>query len=240
MRDSQNLMIEFVKIVQRYPEIYDASLDTYRTRFSEMSWAKVANHVRTELNEECTVEELKVKWKGIRSSFNRYKSKLAMSPFSNENTCKKYYLCDHLRFLEPFLRSKGVFRQLQEDQDKSEETNSDPCNYVNVDNIDESAVYNEEEWNHIDIKPDVSTRPDKQQEADTVQSSRPASESYDRNKKRRYSFEGQSTTEDDNEDLTFFKSILPDIRNFSIREKRKLKMGILQLIDEIEKEREST
>ncbi|CAH1647041.1 unnamed protein product [Spodoptera littoralis] len=236
MRDSQNLMIEFVKIIQRYPEIYDASLDTYRTRFSEMAWTKVANNVRTELNEECTIEELKVKWKGIRSSFNRYKSKLAMSPFSSENTCKKYYLCDHLRFLEPFLRSKG---QQQEDQDKSEVTHGDACNYVNVDGIDESNEYNEEEWNHIDIKPDVSTRVDKQQETDTVQSSR-SGESYDRSKKRKYSFEGHSSTDDDNEDLTFFKSILPDIRNFTIREKRKLKMGILQLIDEIEKEKEST
>ncbi|CAH0702824.1 unnamed protein product [Spodoptera exigua] len=236
MKDNQNLMIEFVKIIQRYPEIYDASLDTYRTRFSEIAWTKVANHVRTELNEECTIEELKVKWKGIRSSFSRYKAKLALS--YNESTYKKYYLYDHLRFLEPFVRStKG---QQQEDPDKSETTHNDPCNYVTDNGVDDTNDYHEEEWNQIDIKPDVSTREDKQHETDTVQSSRSGGESYDRNKKRKFSFEGLSSTDDDNEDLIFFKSILPDIRNFTIREKRKLKMGILQLIDDIEKEKEST
>lgn len=52
------------------------------------------------------VDEVKVKWKGIRSSFNRYKAKLHQN--NNEGGFfKKYYLYDHLRFLEPFVRPKG-------------------------------------------------------------------------------------------------------------------------------------
>lgn len=43
--------------------------------------------------------------------------------------------------------------------------------------------------------------------------------------------------DDDNEDLQFFKSILPDIKDFSNQEKRKLKMGVLKLIDDLENER---
>lgn len=41
----------------------------------------------------------------------------------------------------------------------------------------------------------------------------------------------------DSEDLQFFKSIMPDIKDFSAKDKRRLKMGILQLIDDIESTR---
>lgn len=55
-------------------------------------------------------------------------------------------------------------------------------------------------------------------------------------RKRKYSSEDKGV-DDDNEDLQFFKSILPDIRDFTNKEKRKLKMGILRLIDDLENER---
>lgn len=105
---------------------------------------------------------------------------------------------------------------------------------MNVEGIAEPSEYSVEEWNHIEIKPEITGRVDKPLDPEAPRSS--GSEPYgERIKKRKFSCEG----EDDNEDLTFFKSILPDIRNFTIREKRKLKMGILQLIDEIEKEKDT-
>lgn len=113
---------------------------------------------------------------------------------------------------------------------------NDSQNYVSVDGIEEENEFPGEEWNHIEIKPDVTDRLDKVLDTEAASSS---SEPYgDQSKKRKFSFDGLPT-EDDNEDLIFFKSILPDIRNFTIKEKRKLKMGILQLIDEIEKEKET-
>lgn len=42
---------------------------------------------------------------------------------------------------------------------------------------------------------------------------------------------------EDNTDLQFFKSIIPDIAHFTTQEKRYLKMGILKLIDDIEESR---
>ncbi|KAJ8733405.1 hypothetical protein PYW08_001703 [Mythimna loreyi] len=225
MRDNQNLMIEFVNIIKKYPEIYDATLDTYRTRFSEMAWLKVANQVKSELKEECTLEELKLKWKGIRSSYNRYRSRINLT--QNDSTCKKYYLYDHLTFLEPFLKCN--LKASGQDQDKSETSISDPCNFVNADGM-ETNEYCVDEWNQIEIKPDLTGKPDPEATSST--------EPYFGTKKRKFSSEGASN-EDDNEDLAFFKSILPDIRNFTIKEKRRLKMGILQLIDDIEKEKET-
>ena len=107
---------------------------------------------------------------------------------------------------------------------------------MNVDGIEEGNEFSGDDWNHIEIKPDVTGRLEKALDAEAASSS---NEPYgDKSKKRKFSFEGLPT-EDDSEDLSFFKSILPDIRNFTIKEKRKLKMGILQLIDEIEKEKET-
>lgn len=54
MRDNQELMIRFSKIVERHPEIYDQNLDAYKTRQVDVAWDKVAASVRSELKEECT------------------------------------------------------------------------------------------------------------------------------------------------------------------------------------------
>ncbi|PZC85559.1 hypothetical protein B5X24_HaOG216667 [Helicoverpa armigera] len=232
MRDNPNLMTGFVKIIQKYPEIYDPNMDTYRTRFSEMAWTKVAAHVRNELHEDCTIDELKARWKGIRSSFTRYKSKLTRQSGDNFHACKKYYLYDHLRFLDPFLRITGPN---SEDNENSE----NPLNatFLPADDNEETNNYCiVEDWETVvDIKPDVSNTKSPEREASQSTSDPSCSEGP---KKRKYSSEGPTAVEEDNDDLKFFKSILPDIKNFSNREKRKLKMGILQLIDEIEKEKE--
>ncbi|CAH0605507.1 unnamed protein product [Chrysodeixis includens] len=227
MKDNQHLMIELVKIVERYPELYDLNLDSYRTRFSEEAWAKVAASVQAELNEECTVDEVKVKWKGIRSSFNRYKAKLHQNN-NDSGGFKKYYLYDHLRFLEPFVRPKA---SPSRDQDKS-------CNFLYVDNSDANTHSDSiDEWNPIEIKPDLSNNFDKH-ETDTSEPPKKTNneQSHQENSKKRKLMENKDA-EEESEDLQFFRSILPDIRSFTIKEKRKLKMGILKLIDDIENER---
>ncbi|KAG6444204.1 uncharacterized protein LOC115456426 isoform X2 [Manduca sexta] len=224
MKDDQLLMKKFVKIVEGYPEIYDNSLDGYRTRHAELAWEKIADDVRRELNEECTVEELKVKWKGIRSSFNRYKNKLLGL---NTGACKKYYLYDHLQFLEPFTRPKLITNQDQSDTRIFE----DCCNYTEANHNDSSNEYNPlDDW-EADVKPDVTNKESKVDILEFSSPSRnPSKDSSQTDKKSR-------SEEDDNEDLQFFKSILPDIKSFTTKEKRKLKMGILQLIDDVENDR---
>lgn len=124
------------------------------------------------------------------------------------------------------------FSSPSRDQDKS-------CNFVYVDNADTNTHSNSiEEWNHIEIKPDFSNNFDKH-EAETNEVTKKGSNDVscqDNAKKRKCSMDNKDT-EEESEDLQFFRSILPDIRNFTIKEKRKFKMGILKLIDDIENER---
>lgn len=55
MRDNQSVMLQFVKIVERHPEIYNTTLDTYRMRSAvDKAWESIAESVRNEIQEECT------------------------------------------------------------------------------------------------------------------------------------------------------------------------------------------
>ncbi|XP_062526082.1 uncharacterized protein LOC101741286 [Bombyx mori] len=217
LKDDKKLMKKFVKLVEKYPDIYDRSKDGYRTHSVEKSWQEIREHVRTELNEECTVEELKLKWKGIRSSYNRYKNKIQTS-----DTCKKYYLSAYLQFLDPFIRRRGS--QL----DKSE---TDCSYFIDVHDNDTSNDSNIEA-EEIDIKSEVI---EDSQIGEKTQHYVPigiinSTEEVKQEKEER-------PTDEESEDLQFFKSILSDIKDFTSKEKRKFKMGILQLIDDIENER---
>lgn len=93
-----------------------------------------------------------------------------------------------------------------------------------------------DECSSSEIKPDIS----KQIKADPLVNSRLSNASSNEYTnyylKRKYSSEDK-VIDEENEDLQFFKSILPDIRDFTHKEKRKLKMGILKLIDDLENER---
>ncbi|CAB3238943.1 unnamed protein product [Arctia plantaginis] len=230
MRDKRELMVKFAKIVERHPEIYDQNLEAYKTRQLDASWEKVASSVRNELKEECTVEELRAKWKGIRSSFNRYKSKL-INP-SDANPFKKYYLYDTLKFLDPFTKPKGSLLK---------ESIFEECGIYEDESKSNSST---EDWALAETKPNISDKriPDNQiksepldhQSVNNIKTSEYSN--CGNSKKRKYSSEDKGI-DDDNEDLQFFKSILPDIRDFTNKEKRKLKMGILRLIDDLENER---
>ncbi|XP_049870235.1 uncharacterized protein LOC126369708 [Pectinophora gossypiella] len=237
MIDSQETMIQFVKIIERYPEIYDSTMDSYRIKYAAYkAWEKVAASVRKEMKEECTVNELKMKWKGIRSSFNRFKSK--------PNPCRRYYLCDALKFLEPFIKKCST-----------------QGGHQSPDTYDENSledVQEKESWIEFhelcedqDIKPNIellhkpveaSTSSDRRRMDDASGSE---DETYTPTKTKRkksndnpLSVSTDTLRSDDNDDnMQFFKSVLPDIKDFTAKEKRKFKVGILKLIDEIEAER---
>ncbi|XP_075972016.1 uncharacterized protein LOC142973878 [Anticarsia gemmatalis] len=227
MKDSQTLMVRFCRIVERHPEVYDHNLAGYKTRQVDTEWEKIADCVRSELKEECTIEELKIKWKGIRSSFNRYKNKLITA--TEPKRCKKYYLYDTLHFLDPFTRPKGFSGKKAEDSFYNEGV---------VVSDDESKGSNDnnsvDEWNISEIKPDITVKeiiPETIMPQKRSNSSNPCP-NCENAKKRRFA------PDEENEDLQFFRSVIPEIKDFTNKEKRKFKMGVLKLIDDIESERD--
>lgn len=47
-------MIQFVKIIERFPDIYDHNLETYRRYTADKAWDKVVETVKAEMSMECT------------------------------------------------------------------------------------------------------------------------------------------------------------------------------------------
>ncbi|XP_053603555.1 uncharacterized protein LOC128671250 [Plodia interpunctella] len=223
MKDDRRVIMEFCKIVQRFPELYDHSSDTYRRWCAENAWEKVADCVRNELHEECTVEELKMKWKGIRSSYNRYKNRVFKSKFGSK-PFKDYYLHKTLQFLDPFIKPKGVISNASEAQIVFED-----CYDQSMLDENDSSTWAEVD---VDIKPVVLQNNTEKDEATTSNDT-----NNTKTKKRK---RDDDDTDEENEDMQFFRSILPDIKDFTSKEKRKLKMSILKAIDEIENERKNS
>ncbi|KAM3967369.1 uncharacterized protein ACR2FA_011717 [Aphomia sociella] len=230
MRDNRKVMRQFVKIIERYPDLYDHNSDTYRRWCADKAWEKVVDCVKAELNEDCTVDELKQKWKGIRSSYNRYKLKLFKSKFETRPV-QAYYLCNVLKFLDPFIKPKGI----PENETLPEPSYESFCSETEDLEIDPSNNYDHStEWTEVDIK---SQKRLKTEECIDIYSESEVETSHSKCKKKKNK---SKESDEDNEDLQFFRSILPDIKDFTSKEKRNLKRGILNLIDEIDNSRKNT
>ncbi|XP_026755621.2 uncharacterized protein LOC113515563 [Galleria mellonella] len=221
MKDDREVIKQFVKIIERYPDIYDHNSDTYRRWCAEKAWKKVADCVRTELKEECNVDELKTKWKGIRSSYNRYKHKL----FKSKKPIQAYYLSSVLEFLDPFIKPKLTLANETLSELSNESFNSE----TKMTNIDATNDYEHSiEWADVNIQ---SPKMLKTEDFSDGYLESEAETSYSK-----YKIEDK-VEDDGNEDLQFFKSILPDIKDFTSKEKRDFKRGVLNLIDEIDNNR---
>ncbi|KAL0882337.1 hypothetical protein ABMA27_000846 [Loxostege sticticalis] len=223
----QAAMIQFVKIIERFPDIYDHNLETYRRYTADKAWDKVVETVKAEMSMECTLEELKSKWKGIRSSYNRCRNKL-IEDKRKGITSKKYYLYDALRFLEPFTKPKGFIKR------STEENVFQDCDIEEEDYEQESTSETDSKWGVIEIKPDPIEAVDETNETNCY-SDTDDQQINKKSKKRKHETKDSSES---NEDLHFFRSILPDIADFTTKEKRKLKIGILKLVDDIENQRQ--
>ncbi|CAG9134382.1 hypothetical protein JYU34_006567 [Plutella xylostella] len=231
MKDDHYTMEKFVKIVERFPSLYDSKSEHYGRGFSIENWKRVAEAVQTEMNQPCNTEELKNKWKGVRSSYARYKTKLLQE---GPNNSTPYYLYKSLTFLDPFVKSKTA---------KNNSNNQHRSN-ISEESLDGGFVYNSDDEGDneetVEVKPKISEMnfTDIELPLEDFNEEPPERRRHKRKRTTENPIETEAT-EDDSEDndLLFFKSLLPDIKHFTSKEKRKLKVRILQLIDVIEGDR---
>ncbi|KAI5644421.1 alcohol dehydrogenase transcription factor myb/SANT-like domain-containing protein [Phthorimaea operculella] len=145
MKDDPETYIKFVKIVERFPEVYNETLEAYKNaKTQSKNWEKIAECVKEELNEHCTAHELKVKWRGIRMSSN-----WMFKRYNNIDNCgpSHYYLYDSIKFLEPFLTNPTPATP-KSSSSSSKKRSSD--NDTSVAPIHESLEFEE-----LDLKPEV-------------------------------------------------------------------------------------
>ncbi|XP_063377625.1 uncharacterized protein LOC134664817 [Cydia fagiglandana] len=252
--ESPNFVLGFVKIVEKHPVLYDQKLPHRTPHLCSITWEKVAEEVRNELKEDCAVEDLKAKWKGIRSSYARFKRKIEKC---KDIGTKQYYLYDSLTFLYPHTKHRATslpgalddYQGSDEDWDSelsmqmlNEDPNDNKHFCLNPSNSISMPVCI---GNNLVLNSSVKIEPiDEDQLVDTTDNDDNQLRTEKHELKRKEPMDIFEATAakvqktEENADLQFFKSILPDIDHFTNSEKRKFKMGVLKLIDDIENNRQ--
>lgn len=109
MQDVSEFNINFVKLVEAQPCLYDTTNDDYyRGHVQDQAWGTIARAIGPTV----TVKECKARWRNLRGRFTKHlKSYVSSDPA--ENNRRPYYLAEHLEFLLPFTKSK----KLSEEED---------------------------------------------------------------------------------------------------------------------------
>ncbi|KOC62164.1 Transcription factor Adf-1 [Habropoda laboriosa] len=219
-----------VLTVKKYPALYDLSCNNYHNRVVRNKiWKAVAQEL------SASAAECKEKWKNLRASFTRH---LRNQNTVNSKSKKRYYMADYMDFLLPYSKFRRPDDSLNEERAIAgeiwnDETASDTSsNYKKL---------NKSEQKMLEPDRDNDTR----NEEHAFSQSKPI--------KLEDSLQTHScldncilTSRQDHDesvndaDLLFFKSLLPDVRQMTRQEKRNFKISVLDLINKILDEKESS
>ncbi|XP_004525095.1 uncharacterized protein LOC101455979 isoform X2 [Ceratitis capitata] len=114
----QKFHVRLAQAVEKYPVIYNTTIRGFHrkrcSRAREEAWKTIAGEL------ECDVLKLKKKWKAFRSSLNLKERK------NREGIhAQKYYLHDHIKYLIPYLNTKGKKKKNIEKEEEEEEEYED-------------------------------------------------------------------------------------------------------------------
>nr|CAD7266992.1 unnamed protein product [Timema shepardi] len=216
MRDDPEFNIAFVQLVEEHRCLYDFTIDDYANRVKQdEAWQGIA----AQLGED--VVNCKERWRNLRGSLLRHMKHQAAG--SRAKHKKPYYLAPYLDFVVPFTRSRKKKSRSNVD---SEETD-----------VEEGSLQPREEETDVedyDVKPprgllvETQRRNGPEISIDEVRSY--ASENFLQPKRAKVVY---TPVGDAEADLDFFKSLLPDVRVMTPVQKRRMKIGVIRVIDEI-------
>lgn len=163
------------------------------------------------------MSECRDRWKNLRAGLTRYLK------LKDKTRVKKYYLYDVMGFVLPFTKTKDDHGQLikakRELSDEHSSQSNNECE-ESVDNFFFDAPIDQKDFDIAYVEPDSDEH---------------------NTRKRKYEDSSNSVVSESGSqlDLCFFKSLLGDLSQFSPRQKRKFKMKVLQVLDEIASENEN-
>lgn len=190
-----------------------------------------------------TVPECKERWKNLRASFTRFLKSTKLSSGFGTKYKKPYYLAEYLHFLKPFTKSReqsGMLQSVSLEPDTegqgcdSEPESSESVSKLHHDQEQVDEVRQNEDpsinitgW-HEDTPEDfIAPVSKKVKRAISLETVNRSVFHCCQDKKR------PVQNEDEDPDLSFFKSVLPDMREMNAEQKRRYKIGILSLAQQI-------
>ncbi|XP_055294926.1 uncharacterized protein LOC129564802 [Sitodiplosis mosellana] len=257
MRDDQDFNIHFVKIIERERSLYDKSLPEYRSKEEhERIWQKIS----TEVNE--SVAHCKERWRNLRACLTRHLKQQQSSTEDGSVNHKPYYLAEHMSFLLPYTKSRSVKEQIKYETPAIEEhkpststkiskvntgggtttttytistAESDENQYVTLIQSSTGELTPADGLDETHLQVETTTETESKiipEQSYTTASAvvTPKEIIYEPVPSKRIKLSHQ---ESDEADLDFFRSLLPDTRLMTASQKRRFKMGIFGLIDNV-------
>lgn len=195
----------------------------------------------------------KERWRNLRACLTRH---LKQQKVNGDGTIyhKPYYLADHMKFLLPYTKSRsskdaGIY--LVQDLENSNDAKAvkaevlqktgppaETTTYVSTVTTSETegSQYVTFVHNANDISDPISGQEILEETTVTIPQhtnieryASPASESYEPDIKR----VKRCSQDQEDADLNFFRSLLPDMKLMTASQKRRFKMGIFGLIDKV-------
>ncbi|XP_068085103.1 uncharacterized protein [Anabrus simplex] len=211
---------KLILLVGLRPAIFDYSMKEHRNQtITDMLWEEIANEMNA------SVAECKSKWNILRNSYARYLRESRKSSPSVSGICKrkKWYLADSMAFLQNFIGHHKKIGNFSSGLDEDEQTGS-----LTPDEESSAEIFKTERTPHF-----MNTfGPEKHNltPSDMVTTSMmDISRQVSLNDERK---------EQDNTQLLFFKSIIPDVEKLTAKNQRKFKIKVMSLLNDLLDEQE--
>ncbi|XP_028168705.1 uncharacterized protein LOC114358832 [Ostrinia furnacalis] len=230
MRDDYEYNNQLIQMIQERPCLFDYNRPDYRNRnVQDAAWLEISN----KMNE--SVADCKERWKNIRGCYTRHlkNRNRASGSSSKSKYVKPYYLAEQLQFLDGFTKTrppKGFFyaeprAEMDQEDLEMEEDSDNSCDAETPSPIPspvhKKAVKRESE---MFSKPNDVKKPKKVSLNDV----NTFAVEYFKSKQKM-----TEHSEHRDPDFAFLYSLLPDMKDMTREQKRKFKMGVLQLVGDV-------
>ncbi|XP_050433893.1 uncharacterized protein LOC126841447 [Adelges cooleyi] len=229
MKDDPEFNINFVGLVESRRCLYDLHHSDFSNRtLQDQAWESISQEV------EGTVPECKERYKNLRACYTRYlKNKL---PSGSEAKFKRpYYLSKYMEFLQPFTKSR------------KQTVNISPISTVEQPELAENINENDDDGD--DLPNDVPDT-DEEELSEDVEDNQPLktctikpilikkrqSVQLHEVKKAAFDFfisKRKKMVPEEDTDLCFLKSLLPDMRKMYEDQKRRYKIQMINIAGSI-------
>lgn len=174
-----------------------------------------------------SVNDCKERWKNIRNRYCKYRKSLLNSSNSGAKTVREYYLAPHLHFLDKYLKSRRPKSRQPADNVSDtdidiEESNMSPFRSPSNEIICVPGLIHSPLSTPSSPKTKVTL---------TDVSLTDVNQSFDYFPTKRLKVSNANEVID--EDLSFLHSLLSDMKAMNLSQKRKFKIGVMQLAESI-------
>ncbi|XP_050444008.1 transcription factor Adf-1-like [Adelges cooleyi] len=231
MKDDPDFNIKFVAMIETSPCIYDhTKADHSNKQIVDRAWEMIAKQL------SATVSDCKERWKNLRGSYTRH-LKSAIGPSGAATKPKKpYYLAEYMHFLHPFTKSRQSVSSMSNDYNfscsqksisPSEGSNNEENSVSNVFEDEITLNQHEDNTSSDELPPHPPNKKLKVSKQDVSLSDvNKSAYDYFQSKKNKT---GTSEKAPQDPDVSFLMSLLPDMKDMNKDQKRRYKIGILNM-----------